>query len=100
MLSLFVIAGLAKANDHFNRPWQLSIFYVVLILFANFMFDLNATIKIFAVYAAITFVLIGLFLKVLYNFQHTIFTWLFLLFAGIFVISILTKVLMGVWVAI
>ena len=97
MLSLFVIAGFAKANDHFNRPWQLSGIYVVLTFVLGLVFGLPAAWGVALLHAAITFVLVGVLLKILYNYQDTIFTWLLLLFVGIFLVGIITKVLMGAW---
>lgn len=96
MLSLFVIAGFAKANDYFNRPWQMAGLYVLIMTPISLLFG-SAPFLHVLINAAVLFGLLGLFFQLLYKFQDTIFTWLFLLVAGIFAIGFVTKLLMGKW---
>jgi hypothetical protein len=96
MLSLFVIAGFAKANDYFNRPWQLAALYVIVMVPIELIFG-GAPLSHVLLSTIVLFGLLGLFFQLLYRFQDTIFTWAFFLVVGILVIGFITKFLIGQW---
>lgn len=97
-MGILLIAGLAKANDHFNRPWLFSGVYVAVMFFYTMLFP--STTKTFSsifINLGFNFIVLGLLFSLLYRYQDSILAWVGILFVGLFVLSGGAKLMLGVW---
>ena len=97
-MSALLLAGMAKANDHFNRPWLFAAIYVFLMFISRVLLSLTPRTSVSILGgAAFTFIVVGVLLTLLYRYQDSIFAWLGTLFAGLFILSGGAKLLFGLW---
>ena len=83
-MNIFLIIGLAKANDYFNKPLLFAGLYSVILLFEKLMPSIDKP-DYLSIFISITLsftVAAGLFF-LLIRFQETIFLWLFILTIGV-----------------
>lgn len=97
-MNILLLAGMAKANDYFNKPWLFAAIYVAIMFFGAMLFPSHTkTFGSIFLSLAFTFVVVGLLLSLLYRYQDSILAWLGILFAGLFVLSGGAKLLLGIW---
>ena len=97
-MGLLLIAGMAKANDHFNKPWLFAGIYVAIMFFLAMLFP--STTKTFSsifLNLGFVFVVLGVLFSLLYRYQDNILAWVGILFFGLFVLSGGAKLMLGVW---
>lgn len=98
-MSILLLAGMAKANDHFNKPWLFAFIYVAIIFFASMLFPYQTkTFGLILLHLAFVFVVVGIVLTFLYRFQDSILAWLGIIFVGLFVLSGGARLLLGSWI--
>jgi hypothetical protein len=97
-MSILLLAGMAKANDHFNKPWLFAIIYVAIMFFTSMLFPSQTkTFGSIFLHLAFVFIVVGVVLTFLYRFQDSILAWLGILFVGLFVLSGGARLLLGSW---
>ncbi|MGV3583292.1 MAG: hypothetical protein ACO1N8_13400 [Methylophilus sp.] len=97
-MGLLLIAGMAKANDHFNKPWLFAAIYVAIMFFLTMLFPSTTnTFNSIFLNLGFVFVVLGVMFSLLYRNQDSILAWLGILLLGLFVLSGGAKLMLGVW---
>jgi hypothetical protein len=90
-MNIFLLIGLAKANDYLNTSWSLAGLYTVILLFERLMPSLESkNYPLIFISIAISFVVAGYFFTLLYSFQDSIFSWLLILMIGLGILTYLS----------
>lgn len=97
-MNILLLIGLAKANDHFRKPWLFAAVYAGINLFLKLLIpSTTATFGSIFLSMGFSFVVVGLLLTLLLRFEDSIFMWLASLAAGLFALSGGAKLLLGAW---
>ncbi len=84
-MDILLLIGLAKANDHFKKPWLFAAVYAAISLFLKLLMS-TATFGATLLSVSFSFVVVGLLLTLLLRFEDSIGMWLATLAAGLFVL--------------
>ena len=89
-MNIFLIIGLAKANDYLNKSWLLAGLYTIILLFEKLIQSAQKPnyISMF-ISIALSFAVAGGLFTLLNRFQDTVFTWLLILTMGVILLTYL-----------
>jgi len=97
-MNILLLIGLAKANDHFRKPWLFAAVYAGINLFFRLLTPSTAaTFWSIFISAGFSFIVVGFLLSLLLRFEDNIFMWLTSLAAGLFLLGGGARLLLGVW---
>jgi phosphoglycerol transferase MdoB-like AlkP superfamily enzyme len=98
-MGMLLFAAMAKANDHFNKPWLFAGIYVAIMFFLGMLFpSATKTFGSILLNLGFAFVVLGILFSLLHRYQDSILVWLGILFAGLFILSGGAKLMLGEWV--
>lgn len=87
-MSYLILFGLAKINDLVRRPWLLAGIYIMLIMLLTLILSAGSIkFGLLALLLTYTFIVAGLWLTLLLQFEDSIVMWLLLVITGILVID-------------
>jgi hypothetical protein len=87
---LLIFAGLAKANDYFNRPWLFAGIFAGMSLLIELLAPSSSSHHTFgAIFlnSAFKFVIAGATMTFLHRYQDSILAWIGILACGMFVLA-------------